>query len=100
MVMRPNRVTLDGYLRDVDIRLQRQERHVHNPSQGEKGKAGEKGEPGPAEVSSGRNNKARIGADHRIYVNEILASKDPPTAAEFYFETIPVGSIWVQLPPE
>lgn len=79
---RSARTTLEEVLRDLTIRVERQERHTHNTS-------------GRRTPSDDPNNAARLGSDGMIYAHKIAYQPTPPTADDFASPTIPFGSIWV-----
>jgi hypothetical protein len=69
-----SRNTVEGYLRDLQVRLTRLERHTHAGGGG-----GTAGPPGPGWP--------------------IVVKATPPTAADYGEATIPIDAVWIQKAP-
>jgi hypothetical protein len=82
-----DRDDLTGVLRDLDIRLGRQERHSHHGVGPLEGTAG-------MLISGDHNNASHLGDDNGMYTREICVKATPPTPYDFGGRLVP-GSIWV-----
>ena len=77
----------EGFVRDLDKRLARQERHSHHG-------VGAVGGGGGVHISADRNNASLLGYDSGIYTRQIVAKATPPTSADFGGH-LRVGCVWV-----
>lgn len=78
-----DRNTGEGFLRDLDTRLARLERHTHSRG-------------GGMRISDDSNNATLVGNDGGAYSREIVAKDTEPTTYDFGGHLV-IGSIWVQL---
>jgi hypothetical protein len=83
-----SRDDLPGFLRDLDKRTARQERHSHHG-------VGSLAPPSGMLISADHGNRSLVGDDGGAYTREIVAAKTAPGPFEFGGHLV-TGSVWLQ----